>query len=118
MWIWIILTASITHYLGIFNESVEATEILACLSSSSRSHHIIQTTILEALARHGHNLTVLSTLPVHKKDLPANYHHIHLELEEIGDWALLRQRMFINDSKLDSDRFRRIPTIVKMSIRR
>lgn len=114
----IILAVFILRYLGIFNESAGAAEILACLSSSGRSHHIIQTTILEELARHGHNLTVLSTLPVHKKDLPANYHHIYLELDDIQDWAKLRQRMLVNDSKSDLDQFRRIPTLVKMSIRR
>lgn len=118
MWIRIILTVFISHYLGLFNESAEAAEILACLSSSGRSHHIIQTTILEDLARRGHNLTVLSTLPVHKKDLPANYHHIYLKLEDIDDWARLRQTMLLNDSRGELDQIRRIPKVLRMAIRR
>lgn len=35
--------------------------ILALLSSASRSHHIFQTTILEELANRGHNVTFPKT---------------------------------------------------------
>lgn len=35
---------------------IDAANILACLSSPSQSHHIIETTILEELANRGHNV--------------------------------------------------------------
>lgn len=106
----------ILSFFGIF--ITDAAEILACLSSASRSHHIIQTTILEELARKGHNLTILSTFPSHRNDLPENYHHIHLKLQDTDDWKHLRQRMLNNDEKTDSNQLRRLPKVLKMIVRR
>lgn len=36
---------------------IDGANILACISSASRSHHIIETTILEELANRGHNVS-------------------------------------------------------------
>lgn len=108
----------IIHLFGAFGKDGEAAEILACLSSASRSHHIIQTTILEELARKGHNLTVLSTFPVHRDDLPDNYHHIYLKLHDNDDWLNMRHGMLNNETKSDSNQLRRLPKVLKMIVRR
>lgn len=41
-----------------FGVDVNGANILACLTSASRSHHIIETTILEELANRGHNVNM------------------------------------------------------------
>lgn len=46
-------------YLIAFGIGVNSANILACISSASRSHHIIETTILEELAIRGHNVSQL-----------------------------------------------------------
>lgn len=98
--------------------TVNSAEILACLSSPSKSHHIIQTAILEELANRGHNVTVLSTFPKHKTDLPSNYHHIYLKLHDNDDWTNLRYKMLNNDTKTEFNQFRRVPKIIEMIVRR
>lgn len=40
---------------------IDAANILACLSSPSQSHHIIETTVLEDLANRGHNVSTFFT---------------------------------------------------------
>lgn len=42
--------------LAAFKLKVDGANILACLTSASQSHHIIETTILEELAKRGHNV--------------------------------------------------------------
>lgn len=42
-----------------FEIGVDGANILACLTSASQSHHIIETTILEELAKRGHNVILL-----------------------------------------------------------
>lgn len=39
-----------------FSVHVNGANILACLTSASRSHHIVEATILEELANRGHNV--------------------------------------------------------------
>lgn len=40
-----------------FMISVDGANILACLTSASQSHHILETAILDELANRGHNVT-------------------------------------------------------------
>lgn len=42
--------------LSVFEICVDGANILACLTSASQSHHIIETAILEELAKRGHNV--------------------------------------------------------------
>lgn len=42
--------------LTVFCVGANGANILACISSASRSHHIFETTILEELANRGHNV--------------------------------------------------------------
>lgn len=42
--------------LTAFYVGAKGANILACISSASQSHHIIETTVLEELANRGHNV--------------------------------------------------------------
>lgn len=42
--------------LSAYGIDVDGANILACLTSASQSHHIIETSILEELAKRGHNV--------------------------------------------------------------
>lgn len=48
--------------LTAFEIGVDGANILACLTSASQSHHIIETTILEELAKRGHNVNLLEKI--------------------------------------------------------
>lgn len=43
-------------YVAMIGVGVNGANILACISSASQSHHIIETTVLEELANRGHNV--------------------------------------------------------------
>lgn len=45
--------------LSAFAAGVDGANILACLTSASQSHHIIETAILEELAKRGYNVITL-----------------------------------------------------------
>lgn len=44
------------QFLVTFCNGVNGANILACLTAASRSHHIMETRILEELANRGHNV--------------------------------------------------------------
>lgn len=48
--------------LTAFKIGVDSANILACLTSASQSHHIMETTILEELAKRGHNVNSLEKI--------------------------------------------------------
>lgn len=52
----------IVFLLIAFEVGVDGANILALLTSASQSHHIMETTILEELARRGHNVNSLEKI--------------------------------------------------------
>ncbi|KAG8238388.1 UDP-glycosyltransferase, partial [Ladona fulva] len=63
--------------LAIFSSSVESARILAVVPSPTHSHHIWNRSLMLALAKRGHHITVLS--PDIEKEKVPNYRHILLE---------------------------------------
>uniref|UniRef100_A0A182IRD8 UDP-glycosyltransferases domain-containing protein n=1 Tax=Anopheles atroparvus TaxID=41427 RepID=A0A182IRD8_ANOAO len=57
--------------------AVDGANILCLMGVASPSHHIWNRAIMDALAREGHNLTILSADV--EKNQPSNVHYVHLE---------------------------------------
>lgn len=51
-----LLIIFLTIQMLTFEIGVDGANILACLTSASQSHHILETAILEELANRGHNV--------------------------------------------------------------
>ncbi|XP_031616834.1 UDP-glucuronosyltransferase 2B33-like [Contarinia nasturtii] len=103
--------------LATFNVGINGANILACLSSASKSHHIMETTILEELANRGHNVTVLSTF-TRKKILPETYHHIYIQISDEEEWSTMRRNALNNVTKNDLNVFKGLPKILQITFQR
>uniref|UniRef100_A0A182NJS7 UDP-glucuronosyltransferase n=1 Tax=Anopheles dirus TaxID=7168 RepID=A0A182NJS7_9DIPT len=71
---------SLFTFIGVllsFSLAVNGANILCLMGVASPSHHIWNRAIMEALARNGHNLTILSADV--EKNQPPNVHYVHLE---------------------------------------
>uniref|UniRef100_A0A182PSE2 UDP-glucuronosyltransferase n=1 Tax=Anopheles epiroticus TaxID=199890 RepID=A0A182PSE2_9DIPT len=66
--------ASVLLSLGL---TVHGANILCLMGVASPSHHIWNRAIMDALARQGHNMTILSADV--EKNQPKNVHYVHLE---------------------------------------
>ncbi|XP_037942675.1 UDP-glycosyltransferase UGT5-like [Teleopsis dalmanni] len=55
---------------------VSSLNVLGVLNFAARSHHIVGSSLMKALARKGHNVTVISPFPL--KEPMANYHDINV----------------------------------------
>lgn len=63
-------------------------------------------------------MTVLSTFPAPQKSLPKTYHHIYIEVDDVGDWATLRKEMLNNNTKNVESTSKQMPKIFKMIVHR
>ncbi|XP_055313328.1 UDP-glucosyltransferase 2-like [Sitodiplosis mosellana] len=112
------LRALVLLALTVFCANVNGANILACVPSASRSHHIVVATILEELANRGHNVTVLSTFPKPDRPLPKTYHHIYTQIDDLNEWIDMRKGMLNNETKDDETQMKRIPKWMRMMAHR
>lgn len=60
-----------------FIKTSHSADILGIFYVPSKSHHILGSALLKELAKHGHNVTMVSPYPIREK-VP-NYQHVHIE---------------------------------------